>query len=580
MILRRVFLSNKGGFLRMRMKKILCLALAAVMISAGIASALSLGDIIPATKSLLPVPENALTPRPDDSVYLVLKLDDTSAFLRWLVSEENINLFMPLILGSEDSNDIIGGLELMRAFTQNTPLKSAALIFGMNKPESKNNVPFFQMVFTVDSSVSSIVKKISEGSAEEADFAKLIFGLENPLNAMAVTMLKAEKLNGNAYRIDNELFVKAQDDLIVIGTSKEELEASLKALEDPEARLFSKITRKFSDKDFALIHVDYATLDKLDDDNSLKDADDIATKFFDKPLNAEFAFNSQPDKFTLSFAVNVIEAMRKEFAEKVAASIEGIKPVKGSYLKPAGEKTPLLAASGQMNLSAIKDNDDTKKIWDQIVRQMKARFGITEDEVASFFNGPFSFTVNDSVTFEGMKIPAIYFSQTGKDGTAAKIFEKLSKSPHFKKIQDGILQLDSSVSPVSCLIKDGSEALGISFAELTNLSASPDMKPSLKSLVEADGVFASWIDFEAIRNWITDSENGVLAMAMPMAKMTGYGEIADAVQDVLTAELSVPSIAVRAVDHETFIFEFANVKINPENGLAAKLVKIYKKFSN
>ena len=88
-----------------------------------------------------------------------------------------------------------------------------------------------------------------------------------------------------------------------------------------------------------------------------------------------------------------------------------------------------------------------------------------------------------------------------------------------------------------------------------------------------------WIDFDEIRSWIMDDENGVMAMALPMAKMFGYGEIAEAVNEVLTAEFSVPSFSLRAESVETFRFEFANVKINPENGIIAKAIKIYQKFS-
>ena len=116
----------------MRIRRIFYLAVIAVMISAVTASALSLGDFIP--QKLLPqeettlAPENSLIPRQDESVYAVLRLDDTGVFLRWLLSEDNISLFMPLILRSKDSSDIIGVLEFVRAFAEKTPLKSAAVI--------------------------------------------------------------------------------------------------------------------------------------------------------------------------------------------------------------------------------------------------------------------------------------------------------------------------------------------------------------------------------------------------------------------------------------------------------------------
>ena len=187
--------------------------------------------------------------------------------------------------------------------------------------------------------------------------------------------------------------------------------------------------------------------------------------------------------------------------------------------------------------------------------------------------------MNDSVTYEGFKIPALYISQTGMKGAAGKIFSHLTKSPHFQKVQEGILQLDTSISPVSCLIQNKGETLGINFAELTSLNGSPMIKPVLRSLVNSVGIAAVWVDFDGIRSWIMDDENGVMAMLMPMAKFAGYGEIAEAVNDILTAEFSVPSFSFRAENIEKFRFEFTNVKINPANGIFSRGVKVYQRLS-
>lgn len=274
--------------------------------------------------------------------------------------------------------------------------------------------------------------------------------------------------------------------------------------------------------------------------------------------------------------MNLRDAVKKEYAAKMETPV---KPVKGSYLTIGGIKTPLLALGGFMNIASVKDNKDTKEAWDEVIRQLRVRFGISEEEFTSFFKGPFSVTVNDSVTYEGMKIPAVYISQTGMKDSAQKIFARLIKSPHFQKVQEGILQLDTSISPVSCLIQDKGETLGINFAELANLSGKAAVKPALQSLLDSEGISAIWIDFDGIRSWITDPENGVMAMALPMAKMFGMGEIADAANDILTAEFSVPSCSFRAEGIDKFRVEFTNVKINAENGIIARAIKIYQKFS-
>ena len=68
------------------------------------------------------------------------------------------------------------------------------------------------------------------------------------------------------------------------------------------------------------------------------------------------------------------------------------------------------------------------------------------------------------------------------------------------------------------------------------------------------------------------------AMLLPMSKMMGFSEVVEAAQDVLSAELSVPSFSMMAENTGTFRFEFENAKINPENGLITKLVKLYLKY--
>ena len=566
-------------------KRIFSLTVIAVMISANMAMALDLGSLLSpdllsgllksetkpeATEEYFP--ENTLIPRDPSTVYGVLKLDDTGAFLRWLFSEENVDVFMPLILKSKDSSNIIGAIEVIRAFSRSTPLKSAAIIIGAYNPKKTKQEPFMQFTFTVNEEMQSALRKVSDGTAEDVDFAKLILGNENPLNAIAQTMIKAEKQSGNVYRLNNEFFVKSEGNLLILCTSSEELNASVDALKNPGTRLFGNNTRKFTDKDFAYIHVDYETLDALDTDNSLEDADNVA-KYFDKPLNFELGFTSKPEKFILSLSLNLAEAMKKDYTPYVREA------VKGSYLNLAGTKSPLLALGGYITLSAMKMHDDGNALWKEITRQLRVRFGINEEEFSDFFTGPFSLTVNDNVTFEGIKIPAIYISQTGMKGAAEKVFARLTKSPHFKKAQDRVLQLDSSISPVSCFIEDKGETLGINFAEIENLKSTPALKPALSDLMNEKGISAIWIDFAGIRDWIMDSENGVFAMLLPMAKVMGYGDIVDAVNDILTAEFSVPSFSLRAEDPETFRFEFANAGINAKNGLFARIVKVYQKFA-
>ncbi|MBQ4432264.1 MAG: hypothetical protein II877_12240, partial [Synergistaceae bacterium] len=212
-------------------------------------------------------------------------------------------------------------------------------------------------------------------------------------------------------------------------------------------------------------------------------------------------------------------------------------------------------------------------------KQLKNRFGITEEEFAGLFTGPFSFVVNDSVTYEGFNIPAIYTSQTGRDDSAAKVFDKLSKSKHFQKVKEGILQADSSLSPVSCLVQDKGATLGIDFAELATIGGKPEMKPALNDLMNSPAVVAMWLDFASIQSWLNSDENGFMMMLGPLATFSGFGKHFQAFRDIVGAELSVPAMSIRLEDYETIHTEFSLADVNPENGLIAKIVKVYRDFN-
>lgn len=525
-------------------------------------------------------PENALSSRSDDSIYFVLKLGDTARFLKWLLSSENIRLIMPLILGSKSSNSLMGTIEIISAVIENTPLRSAALVIGMDKSNIKLKVPFFQMAFTVNPTISYIVRNIAKGSADASDIAKLILGDKNPLTLFAETMIKTEREKDNIFRINNEFFLKAADDLVILGTSLNDVSSAVKALEDSKTRLFAGKSRKFATEDYVLLHVDYNTASLLEHNKELDDLN--AKEFFDKPLEIEFAFKRFTDKFLVSIGLNLREALKKKFADKIAKASEVIKAVKGGNIDQksiGGSKSPLGALGTYLDLSRLKDSPELKSLWDRAVREVQKRFGVTEDEVTEAATGPFSVVVNDSVMFEGFKVPALYISQTGKPGAAGKIYDKLTKSPHFSKVQDGVLQIDSSLSPISCLVVNRGDTLGIDFAELTSLAETPDLKPALTDLLNREAVSAFWVDFVGVRDWLLDDSNGVFAAITPLATFMGYGRHVRAVREILSAEFSVPSLSIWSESPEVFYTEFSIADINPEEGVLSKLVKLYLEFN-
>lgn len=523
-------------------------------------------------------PEDALTERPDESVYAVLKLDDTSALLKWIFSEENINTFMPLILASKNSNEIIGGIEMIRAIVQNTPLKSVALIAGMTRRDAKSAAPFFQMAFTVSPELNSVVRNISKGRAEAKDIAKLILGTNNPLLSFAETMIKVERADDNIFRVDNAVFVKAVDDLIILGLSEADVKASVNALEDDSTRLSSIVSRRFNTKDFSLLHMDMKIIEALDEDGELKDLN--IRDLFVKPLNIELGFDKQANRFINSIHCNLKEAMTKKYTDRFI----DMKAVKGGYIdlrNSGGSSVPLLAFGGIVNLKGALDAPEAKPIVDFLqksLEQLRKRFGVEPDDVFALFNGSFSLVVNGSVMFESFKIPALYISQTGAKGAASRIYTALMRSRHFHEVHKGILQVDSSLSPVSCIIGNAGNTLGIAFAELASFSDRPASEGAFGELMKTEAISSFWIDFAGIQSWINDDSNGIFAALSPIASFMGYGKILESVRDVLNADFSVTSMSLYAEDVETqhYVFELKDVRA--EDGLFSKLIKLYREF--
>ena len=525
-------------------------------------------------------PEDALSTQFEDSVYIVLRLEDTSRLLKWIFSRENLNLFMPLVMKGKTELETAAAAEFINALVSMTPLRSSAVVVSMSKRDVKDMKPFMQIAFTVSPEVSDIVQKVADGNAEAIDVATLLLG-SRIAAAFAETTIKVEREKDNIYRVNNEFFMTASEGMVIFGSSVNNIRLSLKALSDEKTRLFTAKQRRFTEKDYAFVHVDYGTAIAMNGDSKDLEAVD-PRKYIDKPLEFELAFNRQPDRFLMSSAINLSAALKKEYAEKFQRQFGSLKPSKGGNidLASAGSSThPLLALGGNMNFEAMNENEALKPIMSSILRNLRVRFGISNEESAALFTGPFSAIVNGTVTFEGIKIPAVYLSQTGQDGSAGKVFSKLTKSQHFSKVQEGILQLDSSLSPISCLAADKGESLGLYFAEFASLKDKPAVKPGFSELLEKESISSIWLDFAEIQSWINDDENGVLMMLGPLMTFGGYGDYFKALRDILSAELSVPSVSFWSEQPEICHTEFAVKEINPENGLFARIIKLYQELS-
>ena len=462
-------------------------------------------------------PEDALTSRPEDAVYMVLRLQDTSSFLRWLFSKENVEIFAPLFMQGKSKLEILAASEFISALASMSPIRSAAVVTGMTKNDTKQKNQFVQAALTFSPEVRTSVLRIEAGLADASDIAKLLIG-DTAAAKFAETMIKIEKEKDNIFRVNNNIFMSAAKDTVLLGSSVTEIRKAMKSLNDKDTRLLNKKARKFTAEDFALMHVDYETITAINTDNGKLSDDLNAGKYFAKPLEGEIAFTRQPDKFLMSLAFNFMDALTKKYADKLSEQAATWEYTEGGHidLDAVGSSSPLLAIGTYINFDALNEIDEWKPVMKAILRNMRVRFKVSDDETKALLSGPLSLVVNGTVTYESFKIPALYVTQQGKKGAAAKVYEKFTQSPNFSKVKDGILQLDTSISPVSCLAADKGEKLGVYFAELPSLEQKPELKPALAELMTKKSTASCWVDFAGIQSWILDDNNGVMMMLAPL----------------------------------------------------------------
>ena len=523
-------------------------------------------------------PEDALTSRPDDSVYIVLRLQNTSGFLQWLFSKENLKIFAPLFLKGKSELEIMAVSEFVNALFSVNPMRSSAVVVGMTKNDAKLKTPFVQAALTFSPEVSTTVKRIEAGLARASDVAKLLIGDSTAAN-FAETMITIKKEKDNIYRVNNNIFMSAVDGTVLLGSSVTEIRKAVKSINDKDTRLFTKKARRFTAKDFMLMHMDLETAVKLNDDVKSKDLEVL--KYFAKPLEAEFAFTRLADKFLMSIGLNFREAFKKKYADEIFAQADKWQLVKGGNIDLAGiggTASPLLALGTYIDFDSLNEIEVWKPLLKSVLRNMRVRFKVSDEETKALLSGSLSLAVNGTATYEGFKIPAVYASQQGTKGAAAKVYDKLTNSQHFSKVKDGILQLDSSVSPISCLVADRGEKLGVYFAELASLEQKPELMPALADLMKRESIASLWMDFAGIQSWILDESNGVMMMLAPLMTFGGYGKYYKGLQEVLTAELSVPSVAIWSESPEVVHYEFAVKEINPDNGLFMRILKVYQEL--
>ena len=521
--------------------------------------------------------EDALTVRPEKSAYIVIKNEDLSGFLRWLISRNNMKAIAPIVDGLDESS-----IEMVASVVDNLPLKSAAISAGLIKSGEKDTLPFFQAAFTLHPSASVIADKIEVASAEAKDIAGMLVGKDSPFVGLLETMIKVEREPGKILKVNNEIFMKAEKGVIFVGSDINELKSAYDAFSSGENALVKNFGRKFNASNFAIIHADFDTLALLEEtDKEIQEA----KKYFAKPINIEFGFDSQPDKLTIGTAINILDALSEKYAKKI--KLMKVEPVKGGYISMAGiggNSSPFLATGGVVKITPEDLGKEGLEVAEELFKFLK-KFDITSADFFKLAEGASSLVIGaSSVPVEGFKIPSFFITKTGTAGTAEAIFNKIAAKPFFSVVQgsfegwDKLLQADSSLSPASFLIGLRGDTLGLGACEVSAIGENKALKPTLENLLSRKSISSMWLDFAAIQDWFNNDDNGVFAILTPLATFSGYGDVVLSLRKLLNAKLSVPSMAFYCASEEVFFFEFDLADVKPEEGFLVHAIDLYKKI--
>ncbi|MCR5347044.1 MAG: hypothetical protein K6E38_04640 [Fretibacterium sp.] len=493
-------------------------------------------------------PEDALSARPKESMYVVLGLEDLGALLRWGLSEENLKTFAPLADLDEDS------IQMITSTLANIPVKSAALVVGM----TAEGMPFLQAALS---------------GAEAENVGEFVLGKGNPMAPMIESMLQ-----------ESEIAFEMKDGLLLLSFGADCLKEGLSALEDESKRL--SIKRRFPAKDFALFHTDLETAGTIsvsmaEDDEARADAEEklkSLKNYFRAPIDVEMGFESFRDRFLISVGMNLREAMKPDFLK----DFENLKPVPGGHISLLGEGSPLAALGSTLNLRSLRRYEELKETVDEGLEALK-EFGLSVKDIQSLVNGSFSLTVGGGFfQCEGIQVPNLYITQTGEDGAAAAVVnvlaakEDLPLNPVQAEGWDKTLQVDSAVSPVPCLMGAKDETILVGLTDAASLAKTPSPSAGLQKLLAKESLGAMFLDFAGIQDYLKGAE-GPLSMVLSLAgSVTGEDSLtgmAGLIRDVLDAKLSIPSVSLWGSDIESCFIEFALAEVPSGEGLWARLAK-------
>jgi hypothetical protein len=506
-------------------------------------------------------PEHAISTRPADSFYTMMRVDDLNGLLQYIFSPANVAMLTPFL-----PQDQVQALSLAASFASQIPAKTVIVAAGMT-----NAGPFAQCAVSMPDTARPKLDKVADGSATGIDLVTLLLGDAGMMFAAEFAPEVKNGAIGPYYDLMGQVMIAAREDLLLAATSLAELEASIGALDKKENRLAFK--SKLDSPNYWRAHIDMhmaAALAKSAGGDAAANADQVL-KFFKAPFEYEFGLSTHPESVLLSFAANILESMTD------VEHLKKMKPAKGADMFMAGGGRLLLAISSPIAFRAsdLKAHPETAKAWAEFAKALAA-INLSEGDFEDLMNGSFSIALGSDATVMDMKIPGGYIAITGRKGAAAKTLAALMANEQFAALMvamqaDGwnsLYTLNQEAAPVPFAFGVANETLFAGFVDSGSLAKTPQL-PSRASKLFGDSLFGvGFIDTASIWDRIRlEINNPMLAPHIP--------QDSKAVLDVLLgAELSVPFIKIWVPEIEKSFMEFSLADVPQENRILPRLIRI------
>ena len=513
-------------------------------------------------------PEDALSARPAESVYSVVRVADLSGLLQSIFSPASIEM-----LASSARPEYAQTIRLIASLVSQIPAESVAIISGM----TINEEPFLQIAASMPDSLRPQLNRVADGTASGIELITLLLGDGGLMLAAGFAPEVHEGAAGPYYTLEGQVAFAARDNLLLIGLSPAELAASIGALEDEGNRL--SLRRRFDSPNFWFTHMDMHAIAAIAGETEEGGMDEVV-RHFRAPLKMEIAFSSEPGSFLVSTAVNALESLAD------IARYEAWEPVEGANLFLAGGGRLLYALSSPLALNAadLAASPEISAMWNQLIRKLE-RVNISESDVEDLLNGSFSVVLGSDATIMGKRVPGGYLAFTGREGAAAQILGKLLDNEEFAQSVpmaplevdgwDSVFAVDPALLPVPLILGVMGDTLFVGVVDSAALPQTPEFSAEVAELLEKPLLGVGVIDNAAIWNWLRQeiADPGSLLSVSLVEYIDNSAR--ELLQVILEAEPAVPFVKAWMPDMEKSFLEFSIVDVPVGQRLLPRLLDVF-----